>query len=97
MNTPDTTPSGNIHGMPMACLLGHGPRSLTHVLRDASSKQPHLKVRRSFAFVLCVLFVVSMCISKASQCVFIGIRDVDATELPLVRDCVCVCDVLCDG
>ena len=27
-NTPETSPSGNIHGMPVACLLGHGPRSL---------------------------------------------------------------------
>jgi len=24
MNTPDTSPSGNIHGMPLATLLGHG-------------------------------------------------------------------------
>jgi arginase len=25
MNTPETSPSGNIHGMPLAVLLGHGP------------------------------------------------------------------------
>ena len=25
MNTPETSPSGNIHGMPLACLLGMGP------------------------------------------------------------------------
>ncbi|HVG17408.1 MAG TPA: arginase [Blastocatellia bacterium] len=30
-NTPDTTPSGNIHGMPLAVLLGHGAKELTHV------------------------------------------------------------------
>lgn len=28
-NTPTTSPSGNLHGMPVACLLGHGPSSLT--------------------------------------------------------------------
>ena len=28
-NTSDITPSGNIHGMPVACLLGHGPAALT--------------------------------------------------------------------
>ncbi|TAN24471.1 MAG: arginase [Acidobacteria bacterium] len=28
-NTPETTPSGNIHGMPLACLLGRGPKELT--------------------------------------------------------------------
>ncbi|MCA1613291.1 MAG: arginase, partial [Acidobacteria bacterium] len=31
MNTPETTPSGNIHGMPLAALLGYGPPELTHV------------------------------------------------------------------
>jgi arginase len=30
-NTPQTTPSGNIHGMPMAVALGHGARLLTHL------------------------------------------------------------------
>jgi len=28
-NTPTLTPSGNIHGMPVACLCGHGPAELT--------------------------------------------------------------------
>ncbi|HJQ69457.1 MAG TPA: arginase [Blastocatellia bacterium] len=31
INTPQTTPSGNIHGMPLAALLGQGPTELTHV------------------------------------------------------------------
>lgn len=31
MNTPDTSPSGNVHGMPLACLVGEGPRALTHL------------------------------------------------------------------
>jgi arginase len=29
MNTPETSPSGNIHGMPLACLVGIGPPELT--------------------------------------------------------------------
>jgi arginase len=29
MNTPDSSPSGNIHGMPLACILGEGPAELT--------------------------------------------------------------------
>lgn len=29
INTPQSSPSGNIHGMPLACLLGHGPPALT--------------------------------------------------------------------
>jgi arginase len=31
MNTPETSPSGNVHGMPLACCLGYGPRELTHL------------------------------------------------------------------
>jgi arginase len=30
-NTAELTPSGNIHGMPVACLAGHGPRELTEL------------------------------------------------------------------
>ncbi|HUI81263.1 MAG TPA: arginase [Bryobacteraceae bacterium] len=31
MNTPDSSPSGNVHGMPLACIVGLGPRELTHL------------------------------------------------------------------
>ncbi|HEX8336979.1 MAG TPA: arginase [Pyrinomonadaceae bacterium] len=31
MNTPETTPSGNIHGMPLAVLFGHGAPELTGI------------------------------------------------------------------
>jgi arginase len=31
INTPATTPSGNIHGMPLAALLGLGPRELANL------------------------------------------------------------------
>jgi len=31
MNTPETSPSGNVHGMPLACCVGLGPRALTHL------------------------------------------------------------------
>jgi arginase len=31
MNTPDTTPSGNIHGMPLAVALGIGEKRLTRI------------------------------------------------------------------
>lgn len=29
VNTETTSPSGNLHGMPVSCLLGHGPAALT--------------------------------------------------------------------
>jgi arginase len=30
-NTPETSPSGNVHGMPVAALVGNGPKELTHI------------------------------------------------------------------
>ncbi len=31
MNTPETSASGNVHGMPFAATLGYGPKALTHI------------------------------------------------------------------
>lgn len=31
MNTPETSPSGNVHGMPLAALLGAGPKELVEI------------------------------------------------------------------
>ncbi|GAB3379461.1 arginase [Lysobacter fragariae] len=39
-NTSQVTPSGNIHGMPVACLVGLGPRELTHLGGDAPAMDP---------------------------------------------------------
>jgi arginase len=30
-NTPETSPSGNVHGMPLACLCGLGPEEMTGI------------------------------------------------------------------
>lgn len=37
MNTPESSPSGNVHGMPLACCIGQGPRELTDIF-DFSPK-----------------------------------------------------------
>ncbi len=42
MNTPDTTPSGNIHGMPLAALLGYGVPELVNVAGFAPKFDPRL-------------------------------------------------------
>src|SRR5947209_5393303 len=39
MNTPESSDSGNVHGMPLACCLGEGPRELTHLLGYAPKVQ----------------------------------------------------------
>lgn len=40
VNTPESSPSGNIHGMPLAALLGYGARELTHVAGFAPKVLP---------------------------------------------------------
>ncbi len=39
-NTHEVTPSGNIHGMPVACLCGIGPHALTHLGGSAPAITP---------------------------------------------------------
>lgn len=39
-NTSDVTPSGNVHGMPVACLCGLGPKELTHLGGSAPAITP---------------------------------------------------------
>lgn len=40
MNTPETTPSGNIHGMALAVLTGRGPRGLTALGGEGPAVDP---------------------------------------------------------
>lgn len=40
VNTPDTSPSGNIHGMPLAAALGYGHPALTSIAGASSAVQP---------------------------------------------------------
>lgn len=45
-HTPETTPSGNIHGMPLATLLGYGHEDLTQIL------SPHPKLKPENVFLI---------------------------------------------
>lgn len=40
MNLPDTSPTGNVHGMPLAHLLGHGDPDLASVFGSHSAVKP---------------------------------------------------------
>jgi arginase len=40
INTPETSPSGNIHGMPVAALLGEGPPELTSLVFEGPKVDP---------------------------------------------------------
>ncbi len=41
-NTSALTPSGNLHGMPVACLCGHGPEALTGIAGPAPVVEPEV-------------------------------------------------------
>jgi arginase len=60
MNTPESSPSGNVHGMPLACVVGLGPPELTGLLGYSPKIAP-------------------------GNAVIVGLRDVDKTEKPQVR------------
>jgi arginase len=40
MNTPDSSPSGNVHGMPLACCIGRGPAELVNIRGFAPKVDP---------------------------------------------------------
>jgi arginase len=40
INTPETSPSGNIHGMPVAALFGEGPAELTEIGGEGAKVSP---------------------------------------------------------
>src|ERR1700735_1894038 len=40
MNTPDSSPSGNIHGMPLASIMGYGPPELTGLAKIKPMVEP---------------------------------------------------------
>lgn len=44
INTPEPSPSGNVHGMPLAALLGHGPPLLTGIAGAAPALRPESTV-----------------------------------------------------
>jgi len=41
MNTPESSPSGNIHGMPLASIMGYGPPELTELGGIKPMVEPH--------------------------------------------------------
>ena len=61
MNTPETSPSGNVHGMPLACIAGYGPEELTRLGGFGPKVDPR-------------------------HIVIVGLRDVDFTERPIVKE-----------
>jgi arginase len=71
-HTPETTPTGNIHGMPVACLLGQGPTQLTRIL----TAHPKIKPEN-----LCLLGVRSFESGEAELLARLNVRVITMDEI----------------
>lgn len=82
MNTPQTSPSGNVHGMPLACLIGKGPKALTDLFGYAPKIDP-----RNVALIGIrdVDLLEAPHIKKSGVRAF-TMRDIDEKGLPRVMD-----------
>ncbi len=71
-HTPETSESGNIHGMPAACLLGYGAKELTNLF----SKKPKIKPEH-----LCFIGIRSYEPGEAALIKRLGIRVYDMQNI----------------
>lgn len=85
MNTPETTLSGNIHGMPLAILLGHGPAEL---IRLAGS-DPALRAEN-----VCIIGARDLDIAERSFVQRTGVRVYTMSELDERGAAECVDEAL---
>jgi arginase len=74
-HTPETTPSGRIHGMPLAVLMGHGVPELTGIARHGPPLRPEN---------LCLIGVRSYEPGEQGLLQRLGVRVIDMTELKRV-------------
>ncbi len=49
MNTPESSPSGNVHGMPLAAIIGHGPAGADGPLRLSAEGRAAQRIARGSA------------------------------------------------
>ncbi|MDP2317414.1 MAG: arginase [Pseudomonadota bacterium] len=80
-NTPETSPSGNIHGMPLAVLLGHGPKELVAI----AGEEPALRIGD-----VCVIGARDIDLTERSVVQQMGLRVYTMSELDERGTAVCV-------
>ncbi|MEL6348488.1 MAG: arginase [Myxococcota bacterium] len=81
MNTPESSPSGNIHGMPLAVLLGQGPQTLVEIAGD----EPALDPRN-----VCVIGARDIDRTEAERVRASGVRVYTMSELDERGTAVCI-------
>jgi arginase len=82
MNTPDTSPSGNIHGMPLACLVGLGPAELV----DLSGFRPKVAAQNTVIVGLREVDMTERSNVRQSGVRVFTMRDIDERGLRAVMD-----------
>jgi arginase len=73
MNTPDSSPSGNVHGMPLAAIMGSGPSELT----DLAGFKPMIEPRHVSLVGTRELDVKERRFAKESGVHVFTMRDID--------------------
>lgn len=81
MNTPQSSPSGNIHGMPLATLLGHGHPNLTNIVGEGGAIKPEH---------VCVIGARQVDVHEAEIVRRTGVRVYTMSELDDRGTAVCV-------
>jgi len=82
MNTPETSPSGNVHGMPFAVNLGRGPESLTHI----SGFAPKLRPEKCALIGVRDLDPPERQVVRASGVSVFTMREIDELGMPIVME-----------
>ncbi len=82
MNTPETSPSGNVHGMPLACIAGIGPGELT----DLYGYQPKVPSRNIVIVGLRDVDMPEKSIVRQSGVRAFTMRDIDERGLRSVME-----------
>ena len=77
MNTPRSSPSGNVHGMPLAALLGNGPDLLTRI----GGASPSLRAERVVLFGIRELDQREKRIVRESGVTAITMSEIDRTGI----------------
>jgi arginase len=80
MNTPESSLSGNVHGMPLACLLGCGPRQLTHIFNFA----PKVEARNTVLLGLRSVDQLEKQLVRDSGIHVLTMRDIDERGMQAV-------------
>jgi arginase len=82
MNTPESSPSGNVHGMPLACILGMGPPELTRMF----GYQPKVAARNAVVVGLRNVDVMEKPHVRESGIRAFTMRDIDERGMRTVME-----------